>query len=424
MTATGMKRPGCITPAGRSGRLAALAAAALACAVAAFSPAIAADCPGNADALGTSRTIVVDPTEHPRIGTMQYAETLPLRDHEVVLTFDDGPLPRHSLDVLNILDAQCVKSTFFIVGRMAKQFPQELRRIHESGHTIGTHSENHPLTFHRMPVEKAVQEIDEGIAHTAAALGDAGLVAPFFRIPGLLRAGAVETYLAARGIMTWSADFPADDWRHISSAQVAHLAISRLEAKGKGVLLLHDIQPRTVAALPTILRELKLRGYRIVHVVPARPGLPKTPTEPADWRMHPDTPVAIRWPVIPDFVFSATDTMPAPALVETVALMSVATLATIPQRRARAGRTIPLPLISPWPRVGTTAAVTAIDLPVADGSLFRTADPASARLQADARPKSLSRVPQAVAAGSAARVSEAQRAPAGGHPVPSATLTP
>src|ERR1700759_3344425 len=56
----------------------------------------AGDCPGHPDALGTSRTLVVDPREHPRIGTMQYLQTLPLADHEVVLTFDDGPLPKYS----------------------------------------------------------------------------------------------------------------------------------------------------------------------------------------------------------------------------------------------------------------------------------------------------------------------------------------
>ncbi len=84
----------------------------------------AADCPGNPDALGTSRTIVIDPKEHPRIGTMQYGETLPLEDHEVVLTFDDGPLPAHTNAVLDILATQCVKATFFMVGRMAKEFPQ------------------------------------------------------------------------------------------------------------------------------------------------------------------------------------------------------------------------------------------------------------------------------------------------------------
>src|ERR1700704_3287199 len=83
-------------------------------------PASAADCPGNPGALGTSRTLVVDPREHTRIGTMQYAETLPLEDHEVVLTFDDGPLPPHSNQVLDILASRCVKATFFIIGRLAR----------------------------------------------------------------------------------------------------------------------------------------------------------------------------------------------------------------------------------------------------------------------------------------------------------------
>src|SRR5882757_8993090 len=86
-------------------------------------PASAADCPGNPGAIGTSRTLVVDPREHPRIGTMQYAETLPLQDHEVVLSFDDGPLPPHSSQVLAILASQCVKATFFTVGRQARENP-------------------------------------------------------------------------------------------------------------------------------------------------------------------------------------------------------------------------------------------------------------------------------------------------------------
>src|SRR5450631_723535 len=86
----------------------------------AASRASAADCPGHPDALGTFRTLVVDPREHPRIGTMQYPETLPLEDHEVVLTFDDGPLPRNSNRILEILAAQCVKATFFTIDRMAQ----------------------------------------------------------------------------------------------------------------------------------------------------------------------------------------------------------------------------------------------------------------------------------------------------------------
>lgn len=253
-------------------------------------PANAGECPGNPAALGTSRTLVVDPTEHPRIGTMQYPETLPLADHEVVLTFDDGPLPKHTKPVLDMLAAECVKATFFIIGRMARDYPATLREVQQAGHTIGTHTQNHPLGMNRMPFDQAKTEIDDGIASTVAALGDAAQVAPFVRIPGLRTSAAIEEYLAGKGLMAWSADFPADDWHKISAAQVARIALSRLEAKGRGILLLHDIQARTEGALPVILKELKARGYRIVHVVPATPSRPKTPTAPWQWRLHPSDP--------------------------------------------------------------------------------------------------------------------------------------
>src|SRR5262249_19806496 len=130
----------------------------------------AADCPGHPDAIGTSRTLVVDPREHPRIGTMQYAATLPLRDHEGVLTFDDGPLPRNSNQVLQILSDQCIKATFFIIGEQAHANPQGVRKYVDAGHSIGTHSQSHPLTFHKMRLEQAQKEIEGGIASTTAAL--------------------------------------------------------------------------------------------------------------------------------------------------------------------------------------------------------------------------------------------------------------
>src|SRR6202047_5545661 len=294
-------------------RLVALTFAWLACIVVA--PARAADCPGHANALGTSRTLVVDPREHPRLGAMQYPETLPLADHEVVVTFDDGPLPRNSNQVLEILASQCVTATFFTIGRMAQASPEGVRKLREAGHTIGTHTQDHPLSMNRMSIERAKQEIDDGIASVKAALGDGAdaTLAPFFRIPGLLRANIVEDYLAAQGIQIWSADFLADDWRHISSSRVYDLAIKRLEARGKGILLLHDIQARTVAALPRILHEMKARGYHIVHVVPATSQQPNTPTEPLQWQLHPPSETISHWPTIPNFVYPEADTLPAPS---------------------------------------------------------------------------------------------------------------
>jgi peptidoglycan/xylan/chitin deacetylase (PgdA/CDA1 family) len=229
-----------------------------------------ANCPGHPDALGTSRVLALDPAEFPRIGRMQYPDSLPLNDKEVVLTFDDGPLPPYSNQILDILAAQCVKATYFLVGEMARAFPATVRRIYEEGHTIGTHSEDHPTRFGQLPVEKMRHEIDWGISDVSAALGDPKYLAPFFRIPGLARSDTVESELAARGLIVFSSDTVADDWHHgIGAKQIIAAATRRLEASGKGILLLHDIHPKTVAALPGLLKELKDKGLRIVQVVPA-----------------------------------------------------------------------------------------------------------------------------------------------------------
>jgi peptidoglycan/xylan/chitin deacetylase (PgdA/CDA1 family) len=334
----------------------------------------AANCPGHPDALGTSRTLVVDPREHPRIGTMQYPETLPLEDHEVVLTFDDGPLPHNSNQVLDILASQCVKATFFTVGRMAQAYPEGVRKLRDAGHSIGAHTQNHPLSMNRMPVERARQEIDDGIASVKAALGDDAALAPFFRIPGLSRAEGVEDYLASQGIQTWSADFLADDWRHISSSRVYDLAMKRLEEKGRGILLLHDIQARTVAALPRILHELKARGYRIVHVAPATSEQPVTPTEPQQWQLHPpsETVAISHWPKIPNFVFAGGDTLPAPSLSDSDWHDGQLVPPAEPFDRARRlKRGVPLPREAPWPRQSPLALDgAAIALPVPAQSIF------------------------------------------------------
>src|SRR6476661_3967594 len=150
---------------------AAFSMAVLACATA--QTASAADCPGHPDAIGTSRTIVVDPRQYPIVGTMQYGKTLPLEDHEVVLTFDDGPLPKYSNQILAILAAHCAKATFFLVGRQAQGNPEGM---------------------HKLPIERSLQEIEQGIASVTAALGDGTAPAPFVRIPGLRVNDGMEAY--------------------------------------------------------------------------------------------------------------------------------------------------------------------------------------------------------------------------------------
>ena len=334
---------------------------------------LAADCPGHPDALGTSRTLVVDPREHPRIGAMQYAETLPLADGEVVLTFDDGPLPKYSNRILEILASQCVKATFFLVGRQAQANPEGVRKVRNAGHTVATHTQNHPTGMHHLPIERVQQEIDEGIASVSAALGDGTAPAPFFRVPGLARSEAIEEHAASKGAQVWSADFPADDWRHVSSARVYELAMQRLEAKGKGILLLHDIQARTVAALPKILHELKARGYRIVHVVPATAERAATPTEPQQWRRHPPSEnVASNWPQIPGFVFAESPMLPGPFLSDSYWNDEWLTPSDHARRHTGA---VALPQQAPWPRQMPLPLLGAVNaLPVPGQSVFEFRD--------------------------------------------------
>jgi peptidoglycan/xylan/chitin deacetylase (PgdA/CDA1 family) len=233
------------------------------------SPARAQDCPGNPDGLGVSRVLAIDPGEYPKVGAMERGAGLPLADKEVVLTFDDGPVPRYTEQILDILGAQCVKAMFFLVGEMAHASPSTVRRIFAEGHTIGTHSEDHPLRFGKLPRALVEWEIDKGILEVGAALGDKNDVAPFFRVPGLARSDVVDSELAARRLVNFGSDTVADDWHHsIAPKKIIALAMKRLEARGKGILLLHDIHPATVTALPGLLNDLKQQGFHIVQIVP------------------------------------------------------------------------------------------------------------------------------------------------------------
>src|SRR6478672_13428634 len=192
----------------------------------------AENCLGNPNALGTSRVLAIDPREYPRVGAMDHAVALPLSDKDVVLTFDDRPVPRYSNQILDILAAQCVKATFFLVGEMAHAHPSTARRIFAEGHTIGTHSEDHPLRFGKLPPSLVEYEIDKGIIDVGVALGDHRQVAPFFRVPGLARSEVIDSELAARRLVLFSSDTDADDWHpRISAKKIVTLAVKRLEAR-------------------------------------------------------------------------------------------------------------------------------------------------------------------------------------------------
>jgi peptidoglycan-N-acetylglucosamine deacetylase len=134
-----------------------------------------------------------------------------------------------------------------------------------------------------MPAEAAWQEMADGIASVTKALGNGRMIAPFVRFPALNRTGDLELRAMADGLMVWSTDIYADDWMHITPEEVSRRPLERLQQAGKGIVLFHDIQARTVAALPEFIKGLKQNGFRVVHVVAASGTNKKTMTSNADW---------------------------------------------------------------------------------------------------------------------------------------------
>ena len=230
----------------------------------------AAECPRK-DVLGTSRVLAVDAATYPRVGLKSFSQTLPLGDHEVVLTFDDGPWPATDHKILAALAQECVRATFFLIGRNASAHPELVRRMAAEGHTIAHHSFAHANLKYMKP-EAAIAEIDKGIAAVETALhGTVTTIpsTPFFRFPYFETTPAILEALRTRGIAAFGADLWASDWTPMTPAQQFKLLTERLQVARKGIILLHDPKAQTAAMLPSFLRYLRDNHYRVVHLVPA-----------------------------------------------------------------------------------------------------------------------------------------------------------
>jgi peptidoglycan/xylan/chitin deacetylase (PgdA/CDA1 family) len=243
----------------------------------------------NPEAIGVARTLEVDPRAYPLVGKVQYLETLPLSDREVVLSFDDGPVENVTEAVLQDLKRECVKATFFMIGIHAAESPELVRRVYDEGHTVGFHTFTHP-DVEKMTFEKAKADIRKGIAAVTEALGPTRKPAPFYRPPYLSMTHQLQRYLNERGMMIWSIDADSLDWVPATEDVLLKRTIDGLEKAGKGILLMHDMQPQTAHILPRLLRELKLRNFKIVHVVPLQGGAPmaaqqlRSTATPGGWR--------------------------------------------------------------------------------------------------------------------------------------------
>lgn len=229
-------------------------------------PLAASACESPDRALGVERIVEIDASAGPLFGALTKQEYEPtfLGEKEVVLTFDDGPSPWVTPQVLDALERHCTKATFFAVGKMAVSYPAIAIDIIARGHTLGGHTWSHPRQLPKMASAKAEDEIERGFAALEAAT--AGGIAPFFRFTGLNDSGPLLTYLQNRGIATFTVDVVSDDSFIASPEELARVTLQRTAARGRGILLFHDIKPATAMALPAILDGLKAQGFKIVHL--------------------------------------------------------------------------------------------------------------------------------------------------------------
>jgi peptidoglycan/xylan/chitin deacetylase (PgdA/CDA1 family) len=203
--------------------------------------------------------------------TVSSISEIRLADKEVILTFDDGPIPGKTDRVLATLRDYGVKATFLMVGQMASNYPAIARRVVAQGHSIGGHTYNH-ANLANAGYTRALTDIANG---NAAVSRVTGTPVGFFRFPYLADTGALRQAAADRGLVILDVDIDSKDYFKLSPATLAANTMARVRAKRKGIILMHDIHGRTAAMLPMLLAQLKAGGYKVVALQYRRSRMPQ-----------------------------------------------------------------------------------------------------------------------------------------------------
>ncbi len=225
----------------------------------------------NPDALGIARVVEIDTTGGPGFGFEHFKQLDFLRDHEVVLTFDDGPWLVNTPAVLKALANECTTGIFFSIGKHATYYPEILKQVYAAGHTVGSHTWSHAtLTNKKLTEDQRKEEIEKGFSAVKWALGGVS-PAPFFRFPALQHPPEMVTYLGTRNIAMFSCDLDSFDFKARNAQQVIDVTMKKLDKLGKGIILMHDFHKHTAEALPDLLRRLKAGGFKVVKMIPKAP---------------------------------------------------------------------------------------------------------------------------------------------------------
>lgn len=212
---------------------------------------------------GVHRTVTLNTEGGKRYGKSHGGAQDFLKPKEVVLTFDDGPVPNITPKVLHELDKHCAKATFFMVATMAKNNPALARKVANKGHTVGIHSYSHK-NLGQVSGANAISDVNRSITAIEKAVGRD--VAPFFRFPYLSENKSVNQHLKGLGYGVFAIDVDSLDYKFSNPTSMVNRVMSELNRKGKGIILMHDIQKVTANGLGQLLDRLDKGGYKIVHI--------------------------------------------------------------------------------------------------------------------------------------------------------------
>ncbi|MDF0699100.1 polysaccharide deacetylase family protein [Rhizobium sp. MC63] len=206
---------------------------------------------------------------------------LKLQDKEVILSFDDGPIPGRTDKVLAILDQFGVKGAFMMVGAMAEMHPALARKVAMDGNTIGSHTYDH-ADLSSLSFDAAMAEVIKGqLAVTKATGSDVS----FFRFPYLSESHRLRAAIAMRDMVVMDVDIDSKDYFATTPASVTQRTMDQLHKRGRGIILMHDIHKRTAKMLPTLLSKLEAEGYKVVTLKFKKTQAPTNLVASADFVM-------------------------------------------------------------------------------------------------------------------------------------------
>ncbi|MDR7271913.1 beta-galactosidase [Pelomonas saccharophila] len=212
------------------------------------------------EALGTSRVLQL-----PREGAAHGGAygRLPLAANEFVLSFDDGPRPGTTERVLQALKAECARATFFMNGEPMLQHPALAQRVRAEGHTVAMHGFKH-LAFGELPAKDQLADLEAMQKAYRYVIGGEPAA---WRFPYLAETPTLREALRQQKVTVMSVEPGIEDWVPGKTPEMmAEGLLAALRQTGGGIVLLHDVQEQTAAALPLMLRRLKQEGWRLVHL--------------------------------------------------------------------------------------------------------------------------------------------------------------